>query len=77
MIILNSNILCGQHKIFDNILKKAERNLDANYYTDSISAIRHSEYIVDNSTKELKKIIQLEYFPTPIWGIDGNYYNQK
>ncbi|MDR2145365.1 MAG: hypothetical protein LBE91_02760 [Tannerella sp.] len=75
--ISNLQFLSGQKKLFDNILNKVERNVDKNYYTDSISAVRHSEYIVNDSTKEFEKAVYIEYFPTPIWSVDGKFYDQR
>jgi hypothetical protein len=56
-IFLNVNILYGQEKKYENILKKVEANVDKNYYSDSIFAVRHSEYIINTSTQDIKKII--------------------
>ena len=58
-------------------MNKVERNIDKNYYSDSIMAVRHSEYTVNNSTKEFEKVVCIEYFPTPMWSLDENFYNQK
>ncbi|MDR2144842.1 MAG: hypothetical protein LBE91_00075 [Tannerella sp.] len=74
---LNTNLLLGQQKLFDSILEKAQKNVDKNYYSDSISAVRHSEYVVNDSTNEFEKVVCIEYFPTPMWAIDGKYYQQK
>jgi len=76
-MFLSFNFLFGQQKLFESILNNAEKNVEKNYYTDSISAIRHSGYIVNDSTKKFEKVVYLEYFPKPMWTIDGKYYNQK
>ena len=78
VIFFNSNfILLGQKKLYDTILNKVERNVDKNYYSDSIIAVRHSEYIVNESTEDFEKVVCMEYFPTPIWVIDVKYYKQN
>ncbi|MDR3062361.1 MAG: hypothetical protein LBU57_09675 [Dysgonamonadaceae bacterium] len=77
VILLNIDILSGQEKVYDNILKKVEANIDKNYYSDSIFAARHSEYLMDASTQDIKKISCVDYFQTPVWASDGEFYNQK
>jgi len=69
--------LFSQEKLFNNILNNVERNIDKNYYTDSIVAVRHSEYIFNELTEDFEKVVYIEYFPTPIWSMDEKYYNQK
>jgi hypothetical protein len=76
-MFLNINVLFGQKKLYDNILNKVEKNIDKNYYTDSIFPVRHSEYIVNGSTKDFEKVVCIEYIPTPMWTLDGKFYNQK
>ena len=78
VLFFNINfILLGQRRLYDTILNKVERNVDKNYYSDSVVAVRHSEYIVNDSTKEFEKIVCIEYFPTPLWSMDEKYYNQR
>ena len=77
LVLLNINLLFGQKKLYDNVLNKVETNIDKNYYTDSIFAIRHSEYIINDSIKDFEKVVCIEYFPTPMWSIDGKFYNRK
>jgi len=77
LCVLNISFLFGQEKLFDSILDKVGKNVDKNYYTDSISAVRHSEYVINDSTKEFLKVVCIEYFPTPMWAIDGKFYHQK
>ena len=77
VIFLNINISFGQKKQYDTILNKVERNVDKNYYSDSISAVRHSEYIVNELTNDFEKVVCIEYFPTPMWSMDEKYYNQR
>ena len=76
-MFLNTNLLFCQQNLFNSILDKVEKNVEKNYYTDSISAVRHSEYIVNDSTKEFEKVVYIEYFPTQMWVIDDKYYHQK
>ena len=78
VVFFNTNfILLGQKRLYDTILNKVEKNVDKNYYSDSIVAVRHSEYIVNEPTKNFERIVCIEYFPTPLWSMDEKYYNQK
>ena len=78
VVFFNINfILLGQKRLYETILNKVERNVDKNYYCDSIVALRHSEYIVNESTKDFEKIVCIEYFPTPVWSMDEKYYTQR
>ena len=70
-------ILFAQKKQYDNILNKVEKNIEKNYFTDSIFAVRHSEYIFNELTEDFEKVVCIEYFPTPIWSDDGEYYNRR
>lgn len=76
-VFLNTNVLFGQKKLYEKILDKVEANVDKNYYSESIFAVRHSEYIVNDLTKDFEKVVCVEYFPTPMWAIDEKFYNQK
>ena len=77
VLFLNINILYSQKKTYDNILKKVEANIEKNYYSDSIFAVRHSEYIIDDLTQDIKQIACIDYFQTPMWAVDGKFYKQR
>ena len=77
VMFLNINVLFGQKKTYDNILKKVEANIEKNYYSDSVFAVRHSEYIIDDITQDMKQISCIDYFQTPMWALDEKFYKQR
>lgn len=76
IVISNIAFVLGQKKQYENIMNKVAKSFDKNYFTDSISAIRHSEYVID-SLNDFKRVVLLAYFPSPMWDIDYKFYSQK
>jgi hypothetical protein len=67
----------GMKRAYDRILRKVEKNLHENYYTDSLQTAKYNEYTFNDSTKQLLKVIDLEYFPVSPWDADAAYYEKQ
>jgi len=64
-MFLNINLLFCQQNLFNSILDKVEKNVEKNYYTDSISAVRHSysslikgEYMSEQKKNEFRQFVE-------------------
>jgi hypothetical protein len=67
----------GTVKTYNRIVRKIERQLHGNYYTDSIAAAIYNEYTFNDSSKQLLKAVHLAYFPIPTWDGDAVYYEKS
>jgi hypothetical protein len=63
-------------KAYERVMRRMEQHIDKNYYTDSVTPVRHYEYTFNDTTMQLLRAVYVEYFPLPVWSWDSEYYTQ-
>lgn len=73
----NKNMITGDKKLFDRIIRHMENNLEKNYFVDSLQPVQYSEYTFVASSKHLLNAVYIEGVPRPVWFFDFSYYKKK